>query len=35
MMIDYLESCYLPGAEWRLSLIDQGTERLRAGDYRP
>jgi starch phosphorylase len=35
MMIDYLESCYLPGAEWRFSLLGQGGERLRAGDYLP
>jgi len=35
MMIDYLESCYLPGAEWRFSLLGQGGERLRAEDYRP
>jgi starch phosphorylase len=35
MMIDYLESCYLPGAEWRFSMLGQGGERLRAGDYLP
>jgi len=35
MMIDYLESCYVPGAEWRFSLLGQGGERLRAGDYLP
>ena len=34
-MIDYLEGCYLPGAEWRFSLLGQGGERLRAGDYLP
>jgi starch phosphorylase len=35
MMIDYLEKFYLPGAEWRLSLLNHGGERLRAGDYLP
>ncbi len=35
MMIDYLEGCYLPGAEWRFSMLGQGGERLRAGDYLP
>ncbi|HSP93683.1 MAG TPA: alpha-glucan family phosphorylase [Thermoanaerobaculia bacterium] len=35
MMIDYLEDCYAPGAEWRFSLLGQGGERLRAGDYLP
>jgi starch phosphorylase len=34
MMIDYLEYCYLPGAEWRFSLLGQGGERLRA-DFIP
>jgi hypothetical protein len=35
MMIDYLEDCYAPGAEWRFTLLGQGGERLRAGDYLP
>jgi glycogen phosphorylase len=35
MMIDYLEKCYVPGAEWRFSLLGQGGERMRAGDYLP
>ncbi|HKA36276.1 MAG TPA: alpha-glucan family phosphorylase [Thermoanaerobaculia bacterium] len=35
MMIDYLEKFYVPGAEWRFSLLNQGGERLRAGDYLP
>jgi len=35
MMIDYLESCYLPGAEWRFSLLGQGGERMRAGEFLP
>jgi starch phosphorylase len=35
MMIDYLEKFYLPGAEWRFSLLGQAGERLRAGDFLP
>ncbi|HEX5853981.1 MAG TPA: hypothetical protein VFZ57_00045, partial [Thermoanaerobaculia bacterium] len=35
MMIDYLESCYLPGIEMRFSLLGQGGERLRAQDRLP
>ncbi len=32
MVIEYLESCYVPGAERRFSLLGRGGERLRAGD---
>ena len=35
MMIDYLEKFYLPGAEWRFSLLGLAGERLRAGDFLP